>query len=187
MSQPASSAGAVDESPKPNRRPLIYAAIAVLAVALIAGSYLSTKSADRASTAKLSGVSSAVPIKQGDPNEIAERGSKMLLVTKPPARTRALLSLPPGTPTQEFEIEFEPYGVAPSGGLVIRVSKATPKGDGAEAAELAKQLAKANMVVETGSSVDAAAFKGGRYTGTVSTVPKDGAFAFALKQSEAVR
>ena len=96
-----------------------------------------------------------------------------------------MISQPAGTPEAAFKVEFGRYGIAPGGGVVIKVTKAQAEGESTDAAALAKKLAGANLVVRTSGGVDASTLKGGAYSGIVKTVADKDAYAFVLTAAEA--
>jgi len=81
-------------------------------------------------------------------------------------------------------VKFEPYGLAPSGGLVIRVSEASPVGENTDAKSLAARMKAANLVVAAESDVSPTALRGGKYSGTIKTVAEKDAYSFVLTNAE---
>jgi len=165
-----------------SRTLLIVVGVIVLAALLVGGSLLTSQRADSSRTTPRG--TSAAEIKQGAPNSVAPEGSELKRLTQPPSNAHVMISLPAGTPKLEVQVVFEPYGISPSGGVVVRVSDATPVGERDDAKGLAQRLLGANLVVRAGPGGDAASLRGGRYKGTIETVAEKEAFAFVLTKAE---
>jgi len=163
-------------------RTLIVVGVVVLVAVLVGGSLLTSRSAEPGRTTPRE--TSAAESKTGDPNSVAPAGSELKRITQPPSNAHVMISLPAGTPKLEVDAVFEPYGISPSGGAVIRVSDVTPVGDRDDAKELAQRLQGVNLVVRAGPGTDAASMRGGRYRGTIETVAEKEAFAFVLTKAE---
>lgn len=166
-----------------NRRYLLVITVATVAILLVAGSLLSAQG--RGNNSSDTSASSTLGVKEGDPNEVAPVGSVLKRVTQPPAGAHVMISLPTGTPELAFDIEFEPFGIAPGGGLVIRVATVKPVGGGDDADKLTPRLQGANLVVRTSSNVNPLALRGGAHVGALKTIPEKDGYAFVLTKAEA--
>jgi len=161
---------------------MIVVGLVVLGAVLVGGSLLTTRGVEPGRNTPSE--TSAAEIKQSDPNAVASEGSDLKRITRPPSNAHVMISLPAGTPELAVDVVFEPYGIAPSGGVVIRVAQATPIGERDDAKDLAQRLQGVNLVARTGSGDDAASMRGGRYQGTIETVAEKEAFAFRLTNVE---
>jgi len=179
-------AESVSASPQPSRRKsVIIAGVAIVAIALVVGSFISSRTVTPGKTSP--SASSSTRMKTGDPEKVADEGATLPRITDPPTNTHVMLSLPKGTPEMTFAVTFEPYGLAPSGGIVIRVNNARATDSATEAQNLAKRLTGVNLVVTPGSDVAAVSMRGGTYSGVVNTVEDQDAYSFALTKAEEAR
>lgn len=180
---PADKAGSADMSSRPSKRSIVIAAIAVVAVALVVGSLLSSRSQKAGVTSP--SASLAEQVKRGDPDKVAAEGSELRRIEEPPRNAHVMISLPKGTLEFVFAIVFRPYGLAPSGGLVIRVESAKPLShDNEEAVRLAKRLTGSNLVVSPGTAAPIASLRGGTYAGDLKIVEQPDAYSFELIAAE---
>jgi hypothetical protein len=182
LTDSAAPAESVRLSRNPSRRSLVITGIALVAVVLVVGAYASSN-ASKSGRTKPS-ATAASEVKTGDPNVVAKPGTRLMRVTTPPAKTHAMISLPAGTPELAVRVKFEPYGISPSGAVVVRVSEAEPTSGGNESATLAKRLTSANLLARAGKGLNVAALYGGKYSGTLKVVPDQGAYALVLTDAE---
>lgn len=115
------------------------------------------------------------------PSHPAEKGEKLLAITTPPPRTLALVEKESATANARYEVEFEPYGLAQGGGIVVRVTKSTAIGHVDKIVDFSDR----NVLVRLASpEVAEAIAKGGTYSGVLELREEMGVLAPRLLSAE---
>jgi hypothetical protein len=162
------------------RRPLV-ATIAVFALlVLLVGGSLYTRARVTPSRKTAEVTPAVVATKTGDPNVTVKTGQALPRISAAPAQTRSQVRLTKDIGDPVLVVEFEPYGLAGTGGAVIRLTNVTAEGGTALAAEFAKSLTGQNLVVAVAPSSAAALKTGGTYSGRITLKQADGTTSFSI-------
>jgi hypothetical protein len=151
----------------------------VLLVAVLLGGSLYTSRGGLFGHKSTTG-SARLQVKTGDPNRLASRGEKLLMVTNPPNLTRRDIHLTKDLGKPTFLIEFQPYGLAQNRTAVIRIKSAKAQGGNQLAQGFAQALTGQNMQVTVDVGSVSALASGGSYSGEIRLVDRDGTDSFAL-------
>jgi hypothetical protein len=163
------------------RREAIIAGIVLLVVMLLAGSFVTS----RGGLFSLHSAAGTLQTKAGDPNRLAEKGEKLLLVVNPPSVTRKEIRLTKNLGKPVFLVEFQPYGLAENRTAVIRVGKASAQGGTKLAQGFAQMLQGQNLQVLLDSRTATALTEGGSFSGEIRLIDRNGMDSFGLSAVKA--
>lgn len=164
--------------------------LATAAAALVLGARLTSRSLE--ARPELAGSASDArrverSVKRGDPNRLAADGAPLQLVMNPPAKTHAILDLPEGSEGVSLSVRFRPYGLAPDGSLVARITWAETASGPDGARGIAARFVGENFLLRFGPGVSPGSVRGGEYAGRVRLARGSGGHVLVLTRARPSR